>query len=129
MGSNNTWSTKIVIHANHKLKEFLLSSKVRKYLSNKQISISKNHLSTAMPYNLGFLELAVQSRETTGMQKARLMEYLPDKIPEFQINLAMIQADKDNVMVLTKILQKVSKEIDLGFSVAQIYAFEHGTET
>jgi hypothetical protein len=128
MGLNNTWSTKILIHENHDLKEFLMSSKVRNYLANKQISIAKNHLSTAMPYNVGFLEKAVQSRETTGIQKARLMKYLPEKTPDFQINiykanssdrkstyLVMIQADKDNVMVLTKILQKASKENDLGF--------------
>jgi hypothetical protein len=81
-----------------------------------------------MPYNVGFLEQAVQSRETTSMHKARLLKHLPLNTPDFQINLykanntdtratylVMVQTDKDNVGILTKILQKASKDHDLGF--------------
>jgi hypothetical protein len=71
------------------------------------------------------MEQVVQSRETTGMQKARPMKVFPDNLPEFQIilykankkatYLVVMQMDKNNVGILTKILQKSSKENALEF--------------
>jgi hypothetical protein len=65
------------------------------------------------------MEQAVQLQETTGMQ--------PSNSPQFQINLykandrvtqvtylVMIQRDKDNIGILTKSLQKASKDNELG---------------
>jgi hypothetical protein len=91
-------------------------------LTKKQILISENYLNTAVPYNAAFMEQAVQSRDTTTMHKARLMKYLTEKTPEFQVNiykanssdckstyLAMIQTDKENVTTLTNCCKKHQK--------------------
>jgi hypothetical protein len=48
-GPNNTYSTKIVIDANHELKDFILALDFITYLLNEAISIAANSLNTAIP--------------------------------------------------------------------------------
>jgi hypothetical protein len=55
-GMNNTISTKIVIHTNNDIKSYLANPKLRKYLSNENISIEVNTLSAIAPHNVGIIE-------------------------------------------------------------------------
>jgi hypothetical protein len=107
--TNGVWATKINIHSNNKLKDFLNNDEFRNYLLSEQITIEYNKLNTIIPTNIGFLEQMVPNRESKTLQHARLVELLPINAPEFQINvyrcygydkkpasLIMIQTEKQN---------------------------------
>jgi hypothetical protein len=133
-GSNNNFSTKIIIHANHELKDYLVTPQFRSYLRDEQITISHNELDTVVPMNVGFLKQATQSRETLILHKARLQQYLPKNAPDFQVNLykafnssrkstfmVMVQTDKNNVTNLTNMMKTASRQYNLGFFPFQTY--------
>jgi hypothetical protein len=127
-GENNTLSTKIMLHTNHELKDYLMVSRFRQYISHEQILLMYNELDTAVPTNVGFLEQATQSRETTSLIRERIRQLLPKNAPKFQINLfkvhgvsnrstfmVMIQSDKEHVSILSKMLTRTSEENSLGY--------------
>jgi hypothetical protein len=128
MMQNNIHSTKIVIHANHELKDFLMDPTFRKYTKMEQITITRNILNTAVPFNVGYLEYATQSRDTIDLHQERLQNILPANAPAFQVNLVkifgtdnkptymvMVQSDKVDANKLTTLLQEISKKNNIGY--------------
>jgi uncharacterized protein VirK/YbjX len=119
MSQNKTYSTKILLHTNNKLKNYINNQKIRKYISSELISIEYNQLKTVLPYNVGFVEHVTTNRETIPLHQERTKKMLPNNHPDFQLNLqklynsekttyiVMIQCNKDNVKVLSDMLSDI----------------------
>jgi hypothetical protein len=73
--TNGVWSTKIYIHSNKKLKDFVSNDEFQNYIVREQLMIKYNKLNTIIPMNIGFLEQMVPNRESTILQHARLKHY------------------------------------------------------
>jgi hypothetical protein len=87
LSQGDIYATKILVHSNNELKDYLSNWKFRNYLKTEQISVEINHLSTAVPYNVGFVEQVTSTRDTTILHKARIDQLLPPNAPKFQIIL------------------------------------------
>jgi hypothetical protein len=128
MMQNNIHSTKIEIHANYKLKDFLMDPAFRIYTKNELITIPQNFLNTAVPFNVGYLEYATQSRETTDQHQEQLQSLLLACAPAYQMNLVkiygtdnkptnmvMVQSDKEDANKLRHLLQEISKQHHIAY--------------
>jgi hypothetical protein len=71
-GTNNIHSTKIILHTNHELKDYLTNLDFREYLSSESIHIEYNGLDSKIPHNVGFIEQITSSRDTTILHAERL---------------------------------------------------------
>lgn len=128
IGMNKSYSTKIIIHSNHELKDFINNQKFQTYITTEMISIEYNNLNSVIPYNIGFLEQVTSSRDTLLLHENRIKLMLPVVCPEFQVNLqkffdndhqatyvVMLQSSKDDVPELTKLLLDLVAEANLMF--------------
>jgi hypothetical protein len=110
-GPNNVHSSKIILHTNHELKDYLINSDFRNYLSSESFHIKYNGLDSIVPYNVGFLEQITSSRDTTMLHEERLRQLLPRKAPKFQINLHRVYG-ADNRMSFLVMVQSKQEDVD-----------------
>jgi hypothetical protein len=90
LSNNNIYSTKIIIHTNCELKDYLEDNKFRKYLTSSSIHVEYNTLDCLNPQNVGYLEEVTSSRDTVMLHEERLRKLLPSTAPSFQVNLVRI---------------------------------------
>jgi hypothetical protein len=128
LGTNKSYSTKIIIHANNDLNSYLSNPTLLLYLAKELITIEHNNLSTTTPMNVGFIEQVTASRETTQLHKMRLDSFLPKNAPDFQVcvyrvygsdkkisQFVMIQSDKKDIATLTEMLIEINDDTKLVF--------------
>jgi hypothetical protein len=59
--SNHFYSTKIMVHSNKELKDFITDTVFCNYLTSESIHIEYNNLDCIVPQNVGFLEEVTSS--------------------------------------------------------------------
>jgi hypothetical protein len=73
VATNRVYSTKVLIHTNHTLKEFKIDPNFRSYIGEEGIVIDNNTLATAIPINIGFLENVIPRQDTLHLHHERIM--------------------------------------------------------
>lgn len=128
IGPNKSYYTKIIIHTNHELKDYINNTRFRSYISNELISIEYNTLNVVIPQNVGFFEQTTTNRQTTLLHHLRLQKLLPKNAPEYQVNLqkiysstrqftyvVMIQIAKEDIEKLVDLLRGNDKNENIFF--------------
>jgi hypothetical protein len=116
------YTTKIKVHTNKELKEYLTDKTFWNYLTAENIHIEYNNLDCIVPHNVGFLEEVTSSRDTIQLHEARLRRLLPTTAPKFQVNLyraygtdnrttflVMVQSKAEDVETLTLQIQAINE--------------------
>jgi hypothetical protein len=112
VATNRVYSTKVLIHTNHTLKEFKLDPNFRSYIGEEGIVIDHNTLATAIPTNIGFLENVIPRQDTLHLHHERISRYLPPGLPPFQVTLQKLYG-KDTKWVNVIMLQSADTEVVL----------------
>jgi hypothetical protein len=121
IGPNRVYCTKVIIHSNHTFRDYKINPNFRAYIGEELVVIDHNHLSTATPVNVGFLEQVIPRQDTLLLHHERIGRYLPPGIPPFQMtlqklygkdkkwaNVIMIQGAEEDVPHLDRLLIKAS---------------------
>jgi hypothetical protein len=140
VGINKTYSTKIIVHANNELKDFINNQNFRDYLNSELISIEYNNLDCVIPCNVGYIEHVTATRDNTLMHHAQIKKCLPDIAPHFQVilykvqgldnrstYLVMVQSRKEDVSQLSRMLLQVEDKNKVTFFPWQ--SFQAVTDT
>jgi hypothetical protein len=121
IGPNRVYCTKVIIHTNHTLRDFKVNPNFRAYIGEELLVIDHNHLTTATPVNVGFLEQVIPRQDTLTLHHERISRYLATSTPPFQMtlqklngkdkkwaNVIMIQGAKEDVQYLDRTMIKAS---------------------
>jgi hypothetical protein len=97
LGNKLIYSTKIIAHSNTELKHYLTNGKFRNYLTNENISLVHNTLSSLTPFNVGFIKQVTASRNTIFLHKVRVSNLLPKDAPKLQVSLQQIYSAERSI--------------------------------